>query len=74
MFIIIYLNNILVYSKTFKQYINYIYIILEYLSKRRLLLKPEKYEFHKQKVNFLGFRIGKSGIRINLEKTRAIAK
>ena len=74
MFVIVYLNNIFVYFKTFKQYIDYIYIILECLKTRKLLLKLKKYEFYKQEVDFLGFRVGKLGICINLKKTRVIAE
>ena len=33
-----------------------------------LYLKPEKYKFHKEKVNFLDFIIRQNGIHINLEK------
>ena len=45
---------------------NYVYIILKYLKIKKLLLKLKKYKFYKQEVNFLGFRIKKLKIRINL--------
>jgi len=39
-----------------------------------LLLKPEKYEFHKELVEFLGFIVSITGIRISPEKIKAIAE
>ena len=36
-----------------------------------LLLKPEKCEFHKEEVNFLGYIVTTSGIRASPEKVRA---
>ena len=51
-FVIAYLNNILVYFKTKKKYIKYINIVLELLMQRNLLFKSKKYKFHKKKMNF----------------------
>ena len=33
---------------------------------------PEKYEFHKKEVKFLGFIINLDGIKIDLAKTESI--
>ena len=45
-FVIVYLNNILIYSKTLKQYVKYVSLIMKCLNTRNLLFKEEKYEFY----------------------------
>ena len=54
-FVITYLNDILIYSKTEKKYIKHISIVLELLMQKNLLFKSKKCEFHKKEVNFLNF-------------------
>ena len=72
-FILTYLNNILVYIKgILEEYIGYIKKVLTKLLEYRLLLKPEKCEFHKKEVKFLGFIILREGIRPNPKKIRVI--
>ncbi len=46
--------------------------VLTCLSRARLLLKPEKYEFHKTLVEFLGFIVTTKGVYISPEKIQAI--
>ena len=67
-FVIAYLDDILVYSKTLEEYRLHVSKILECLGIRDLRLKPEKYEFHIEEVDFLGFIVGRNGIRIDLIK------
>ena len=56
-FVITYLDDILVYLKTLEEYKIYVYKVLEKLEKANLLVSPEKSEFYKQEVDFLGFII-----------------
>ena len=72
--IIAYLNNILIYSKTKEVHIQHVQDILTCLLQARLLLKLEKYEFHKELVEFLGFIVSTTGIHISPEKIKAIAE
>ena len=67
-FVIAYLDDILVYSKILEEYQLYISKVLEYLGVRDLRLKPEKYKFYIEKVDFLELIIGRNGIRIDLIK------
>ncbi len=46
--------------------------VLTYLSRARLLLKPEKCEFYKTLVEFLGFIVITKGVYISPEKIQAI--
>ena len=73
-FVIVYLDNILIYSKTKKEHTKYIQSILAKLVAKKLLLDPEKYEFHKQEVTFLGFIIGKEGIKIDPSKVKVVTE
>jgi hypothetical protein len=66
------LDNILIFSKTKTKYIEHVRKVLSKLQKVRLLLKPEKYEFHKEEVPFLGYIIGRNGLRIDLAKIEAV--
>ena len=71
-FVIAYLDDILVYSKTLELHVDHVEIVLTCLAKRDLKLKPEKCEFHREEVDFLGFVVGRNGIRIDPAKLQAV--
>jgi predicted RecB family endonuclease len=64
-FVIIYLDDILIFSKTEKEYKEYIKKILRRLINENLRIKTEKTEFHAKKIDFLGFIIGREGVKID---------
>ena len=57
MFIIIYLDNILIYLENKKDDILYIKIVLKELDKYSLKLRLKKYRLYKNKINFLDYTI-----------------
>ena len=57
-FIVIYLNNILIYFKLRKDYYTYIRIIIKRLKKYKLYIKLSKCFFNINKIEFLRFIIG----------------
>jgi len=71
-FVIIYLNDIMIYSNILKKHINYIFKILKCLNKKNLHLKLKKCEFYRKEVNFLEFVVKRHEIRLNFEKLRTI--
>ena len=71
-FVIAYLNDILIYFKTEEKHIKHVNIVLELLMQKNLLFKSEKCEFHKKEVNFLDFIIENDTIRMNSTKVRAV--
>jgi hypothetical protein len=74
-FIVIYLNDILIFTKEIKEeYIDKVRLIFKKIRKYNLLLKSEKYEFFKKKVNFLEYIISIERIRIDLNKIKTILK
>ncbi len=44
-FVIIYLNDIMIYLSILKKHVNYVFKVLEYLNKKDLHLKLKKCEF-----------------------------
>ena len=54
---IIYLDNILIYSKNKKEYKEYIKLVLQRLYKQKLYIKLLKYNFYTKQVEFLEFVI-----------------
>ena len=71
-FVIVYLDDVLVYSTSKEEYIEYIRLVLEKIKKYNLLLKPEKCEFHKEQVKFLGYIIGTHSIKMDQVKVTVV--
>jgi len=71
-FVIVYLNDILVYSKTKKEHVQHVKKILQTLKKVDLCIKSEKSEFHVQSVQFLRFIVTSQNLRMNLKKIKAV--
>ena len=71
-FVIAYLDDILIYSKTLKKYEQYVKTMLRCLKQRRLLLKLEKCEFHQFNVKFLEFVIKIKKVCMNSIKFKTI--
>ena len=69
-----YLDNILIYSKTLEEHQVYDKKVLEALSKVGLYLKPEKCEFHKMEVKYLGLRISVDSVKMDQKKVKAVVE
>ena len=54
------------------EYETYIRKVLERLRKAGILLKPEKCEFYKEELEFLGFIVRVHRVRINPKKVEAV--
>ena len=72
--IIIYFDDIFIFSKTKKKYIKYIKKMLIILAKKNLRVNLKKCEWYKKEVEFFGFKIKKHEIRISLKKVKIIFK
>ena len=71
-FLVIYLDDFLIYSKTMKEHKQHVRRVLECLRDAGLYLKPSKCVFHVQEVTFLGFVIGPDGVKMDPAKVEAI--
>lgn len=71
-YVIAYLDDILVYSDDVTKHEEHVKEVLERLRAYGLELKPEKCEFHKEEVEFLGHMVGINGVRISEAKIKTI--
>jgi hypothetical protein len=73
-FIVIYLNNILIYFKPGEDHYTYIRIVIKRLRKYKLYTKLSKYFFNIKEIKFLGFIIGSIGVKPDPDKILTIKK
>jgi len=71
-FVAIYLDDILIYSKTQEEHLQHIKLVLQRIEEYGLSLKTTKCHFFKQAVKFLGFIVTKDGIKPNPEKVQVV--
>jgi len=71
-FIMAYLNNIIIYLNSEKEYKKYIEWVLQRLYNKEILIAIKKYKFHTIKTDFIGFIIKLGRISIDLKKIKAI--
>ena len=69
-----YINDLLIYSKTLREYKEYIQIILDILYKNSLQVDIKKYKFYIKEVLYLGIIISRYSIKINFIKVIIIKK
>ncbi|KAL0812161.1 hypothetical protein ABMA28_009538 [Loxostege sticticalis] len=73
-YVIIYMDDILIPSKTFDEGLQRLEEVLRLLQEAGLTLKMEKCNFFQESIVFLGFEIDKFGIRPGVQKTQAVSK
>jgi hypothetical protein len=73
-YVVIYLDDILIFSSSVEDHPNHVREVLKRCIDNNLVLKLEKCEFHVKEVVFLGFVISTTGIKMEVEKTQAIAR
>ncbi|GJX50297.1 reverse transcriptase domain-containing protein [Tanacetum coccineum] len=71
-FMIIFIDDILIYSKSKEEHAEYLKLILELLKKEELYAKFSKCEFWLSKVQFLGHVIDSEGIHVDPAKIESI--
>src|SRR6266498_1010906 len=65
-FVVVYLDNILVCSDTFKEYLAHLRKVFIKLREANLVIKLKKCKFGQRKIKFLGQTIGTDGLRTDL--------
>ncbi|KAK3549140.1 hypothetical protein QTP70_033344, partial [Hemibagrus guttatus] len=71
-FVLVYIDDILIYSRNLAEHRHHVAKVLERLRKFQLFLKAEKCSFHQPSVQFLGYKIGSSGIQMDEGKITTI--
>ena len=74
LFVIVYLDDILIFSKNKEEHRKHVRMVLECLRKYNLFIKPEKCLFCSDWVEFLRFIVSPAGVAMDVEKTAAITK
>jgi len=73
-FVVIYLNDILIYFKLREDYYTYIRIVIERLRKHKLYIKLNKCFFNIEEVEFLKFIIGSIRVKPDSDRILIIEK
>ncbi|KAI3827938.1 hypothetical protein L1987_02027 [Smallanthus sonchifolius] len=71
-FVIVFIDDILIYSRTKEDHEHHLKLILELLRNEKLYAKFSKCEFWIREVHFLGHVINKNGIHVDPSKIEAI--
>ncbi|CAA0811007.1 Uncharacterized mitochondrial protein AtMg00860, partial [Striga hermonthica] len=71
-FVIVFIDDILIYSKSQKEHEEHLRVVLETLRREKLYAKFSKCEFWLQRVSFLGHVITQAGIEVDPSKVAAV--
>ncbi|KAK3575029.1 hypothetical protein QTP86_019792, partial [Hemibagrus guttatus] len=70
--VLVYIDDILIYSWSLADHRQHVVEVLQCLRDYRLFLKAEKCTFHLPSVQFLGYIIDRSGVRMDEKKVTAV--
>ena len=73
-FIVVYLDDIVVYSKTKENHIQHVKQVFQTMKDAKLQIHPGKTIFHTQKIHFLGYIIMDKGLKMDSNKVKAICE
>ena len=69
---IIYLDDIIIFSKTPEEHLHHLRLVFKKISEAGLKLKPSKCEFFKTRLEYLGHIVSEQGIETNPKKVQVI--
>ena len=73
-FLLVYLDDLLVYSDSEEQHEEHLRLILQRLREHKLKAKLKKCEFGKQKVKYLGHIVGSGELSVDHDKVVAVTE
>ena len=71
-FVIAYLDDILIYSKNEEEHKEHVHKVLTLLQRHALAVDPDKCKWHQEEVEFLGCMVGKNGVRMSEDKIKVV--
>ena len=73
-FVLMYLDDIIIYSKSLREHIDHIRLVFQALREAGLKIKMEKCAFARKELKYLSFRIGRDGVAADHDKIKAIVE
>ena len=73
-FVVVFIDDILIYSKDKEEHTNHLRTMLQTLRKHQLYAKLKKCEFWLTEVTFLGHAVTKEGIKVDPQKINAVTE
>ena len=70
--VLVYLDDILIFSPTLEKHIEDVESVLKLMEKNRLFIKLKKCELFKEEVSFLGHKVSVNGMSVEEDKIKAI--
>ena len=71
-FVLVFFDNIIIYSKTWKEHLHHLEEVLKNPHGQYFFAKMSKCEFGLIEILYIGHIIGKDGVKVDMEKIRAI--
>lgn len=69
-FVIVYINDILIYSKTYEEHLKHIRMVFDKLKEANLAIKLKKCKFCVPNIEFLGHVVGRDGLKPDPNKIK----
>jgi hypothetical protein len=71
-FVVVYMNDILIYSNTWAEHLQHIQQVLHTLWQHKLYANLEKFSFGMDRVHYLGYIVDQHGIHVDPAKIQVI--
>ena len=66
------MDDIIVVTKAFKEHLKWLEAVLDKITQANLTVNPEKCEFCRSEVKYLGYVLNRDGLSVHPEKTEPI--
>jgi len=70
--VVVYLDDILIFTKTEEEHTQAVRRVLQVLKENKLFLHPEKCEFYKQRIEYLGLVISENEVSMDPVKVAGV--
>jgi len=70
--VVVYLDDILIFTETKKEHEQAVRRVLEVLAEHKLFLRPEKCEFHRKQIEYLGLVISENKVKMDPIKVAGV--